>query len=80
MNGEQLRKAQSIFEELAGLPAPRRDVILEERCGDDRELRAFVERVLASHDEGIGNFLESPEIEIMKLFRGHGTHRDSPSE
>ncbi|MHC4903587.1 MAG: hypothetical protein ACYTGD_18210 [Planctomycetota bacterium] len=43
MNGEQLKRAQEIFEELADLPAPQRGAILDERCGDDQELRAFVE-------------------------------------
>ncbi|MHC4140658.1 MAG: hypothetical protein ACYSUF_01850 [Planctomycetota bacterium] len=80
MNGEQLKKAQSIFEELADLPASQRGPILDERCGDDKELRAFVERLLASHDQGLGNFLQSPEIEITKLFKGRSTRRDAPSE
>ena len=80
MNGEQLAKAQSIFEELADLPACRRDPILDEHCGDDQELRVFVERLLASHDQGLGNFLQSPEIEITKLFKRRGTHRDAPSD
>jgi hypothetical protein len=80
MNGEQLKKAQSIFEEVADLPAPQRGPILDERCGDDEELRAFLEQLLASHDQGLGDFLQSPEIEITKLFKGRGTRRDAPSE
>ena len=80
MNGEQLKKAQSIFEALADLPASQRGPILDERCGDDEELRAFVERLLASHDQGLGDFLQAPEIEIIKLFKRRGTRRDAHSE
>jgi len=80
MNGEQLAKAQSIFEELADLPVSQRGPILDDRCGDDQELRAFVERLLASHDQGLGDFLQAPEIEITRLFKRRGTHRDAPSE
>ncbi|MHC4083333.1 MAG: hypothetical protein ACYS15_14055 [Planctomycetota bacterium] len=80
MNGEQLKRAQEIFEELADLPAPQRGAILDERCGDDQELRAFVEQLLASHDQGLGDFLQTPEIEITKLFQGRSTRRDAPSE
>ncbi|MHC4416858.1 MAG: hypothetical protein ACYS0G_16440 [Planctomycetota bacterium] len=80
MNGEQLKKAQEIFEALADLPASERRPILDERCGDDAELRAFVERLLARFDRGLGDFLQSPEIEITKLFKGRGTRRDAPSE
>jgi hypothetical protein len=60
MNGEQLKKAQSIFEEAVDLPASRRGPILAERCGDDEELRAFVEQLLASNDQGLGDFLQAP--------------------
>ena len=80
MNGEQLKKAQAIFEEVVDLPAPQRGPILDERCGDDQELRTFIERLLVSHNHGLGDFLQSPEIEITKLFKGRGTRRDAPSE
>ena len=80
MNGEQLRKAQAIFEELADLPASRRGPILDERCGDDEQLRAFVEQLLASHDRGLGDFLQSPEIEITRLLKDRHAQRDDRSE
>jgi hypothetical protein len=80
MSGERLKKAQSIFEELSDLPPSQRGAILVERCGDDQELRGFVGRLLASNDQGLGNFLQSPEIEITKLFGGRGSRRDTPSD
>ncbi|MHC4127075.1 MAG: hypothetical protein ACYSWT_09865 [Planctomycetota bacterium] len=80
MNGEQLKKAQAIFEEVVDLPASQRGPILDERCGDDEELRTFVEQLLASHNQGLGDFLQTPEIEITRLFKGRRTRRDGPSE
>jgi hypothetical protein len=80
MNGEQLKKAQAIFEAVADLPAPQRGPILDERCGGDEELRAFVEQLLASHDQGLGDFLQAPEIEVMRLFERRRTRRDAPPE
>ncbi len=81
MNGEQLKKAQSIFEELADLPAPQRGPILDERCGDDEELRAFVDRLLARYDRGLGDFLQSPAPEIARLLlEGSDDGPDGPSE
>jgi hypothetical protein len=78
MNGEQLRKAQAIFEELADLPPEKRRPILDQRCGDDEELRAFVEQLLASHDQGLGDFLQAPEIEITRLLKRRHRQGDAP--
>jgi hypothetical protein len=80
MNGEQLKKAQAIFEELVDLPASQRGPILDERCGDDQELRTFIERLLASHNQGLGDFLQTPEIEISRLLKKRDTQRDAASE
>jgi hypothetical protein len=66
--------------EVVDLPAAQRGPVLDERCGDDEELRAFVEQLLDSHDRGLGDFLQSPEIEITRLFKGRSTRRDAPSE
>jgi hypothetical protein len=80
MNGEQLNRAQAIFEEAVDLPASQRGPLLDDRCGDDQELRTFVERLLSSHDRGLDDFLQTPEIEIARLLRGRDTQRDGRCE
>ena len=62
MSAERLRAARAIFDELADLPTGARPDELARRCGGDAELRALVERLLAQHDQGVGDFLEKPAI------------------
>ena len=52
-----LRRAESIFVELLAMPEADRGARLAERCGNDDELRALVERLLRHDDDGMGGFL-----------------------
>ncbi len=52
MHGERLRKAESVFDALVDLTPAKRAKEMAAHCGDDAELRAFVETLLASHDSG----------------------------
>src|SRR5690349_5983387 len=58
-NGDKMGE-QTIFAEAATRLSPdERAQFLAEACGDDLELRARVELLLAAHDRA-GGFLESP--------------------
>lgn len=65
MTDDQLAEAKSIFQAAAELPAEKRQEFLSQRCGDNRKLRALVERLLDLHDGGIGDFLEPPDAETQ---------------
>jgi serine/threonine protein kinase len=60
MDATRLARAQSIFEDLAGVPAAERGAALAERCGGDSPLRELVDELLANHDRGLGGFIRSP--------------------
>ncbi|MHC4220032.1 MAG: serine/threonine protein kinase, partial [Planctomycetota bacterium] len=64
MTVEHMKRAEAIFEELADLPPADRDPILSERCGGDERLRNFVTQLLAEHDRGLGEFMQSPPVEV----------------
>jgi serine/threonine protein kinase len=59
-----MKQAEAIFEELADLPAADRGVMLTERCKGDEQLRDFVTQLLAEHDRGLGQFMQSPPVEL----------------
>ena len=57
MRDDHLTLAESIFQAAADLSVEERDRLLLDRCGDDVELRLFVQRLLTNHDERMGSFL-----------------------
>jgi serine/threonine protein kinase/tetratricopeptide (TPR) repeat protein len=62
MDSALLKQAEDLFDALADLPAGDREPILDEHCGDHGELRSLVERLLASHDTGLGSFMDQPVV------------------
>jgi eukaryotic-like serine/threonine-protein kinase len=50
LNDVHVAKAEMIFDAVVDLPPEERAVALETRCGDDTELRSFVERLLKIDD------------------------------
>lgn len=60
MRGEQLKAAESIFNAVVDLEPSQRDQALAERCGDDVELRNFVEKLIAGHDSESADLLRTP--------------------
>lgn len=48
MNVDQARQALAIFSDICGLEPDQRRAALDTRCGDDADLRAAVERMLAA--------------------------------
>jgi serine/threonine protein kinase/Flp pilus assembly protein TadD len=62
MDDLNLKKVQAAFGAAAGLPPDERDAVLAEHCGENHDLRALVESMLANHDSGMGSFLCTPDI------------------
>ncbi|MCP3902974.1 MAG: serine/threonine protein kinase, partial [Planctomycetes bacterium] len=60
MTPERWQEIKRLFGLLRGGDPDRRRALLDERCGDDDELRAEVQRLL-DLEEGLGEFLEPPE-------------------
>ncbi|HNQ24762.1 MAG TPA: serine/threonine-protein kinase [Phycisphaerae bacterium] len=52
MSTDKLERARELFEAALGCPAEQRDALLREQCGDDADLRAEVE-VLLAHAERV---------------------------
>jgi serine/threonine protein kinase len=61
MSPERYQQIKQLFARVADLPAKERPAALDRLCGGDPELRAEVERVLAS-DRGAGKFMEQPAL------------------
>ncbi len=69
------QRLEQLLAEAAGKTDPaQRTAFLDKACGDDRELRAEVERLLAAHEQA-GSFLESPLMPDPKAMFG-----DRPDE
>jgi serine/threonine-protein kinase len=55
-------RAKDIFGDLIALPAHERALVLDERCGDDVELKRFVESLLAADE----NFVETRDDPMLR--------------
>lgn len=62
LDAARLARAEEIFQELVGFSHEKRRAVLADRCGDDAELRAFVEQLLESDAQGLTRFLETPAV------------------
>ena len=71
-----LGSAISIFETVIALPSDQRERGISKACGDDDELRTYVQQLLAIDDSGMDSFLRSPHDTETTLHRGD--HADSP--
>ncbi len=60
MDASRIRKAENIFQQAVDLPLDARGALLDQSCQSDPELRRYVEALLAHHDSGMGEFLETP--------------------
>jgi serine/threonine protein kinase/tetratricopeptide (TPR) repeat protein len=68
MKQDRFQKAETIFQAAVELPAADRDGLVADRCGDDVELRALVERLLLHHADGMSRFLEpAAECETARV-------------
>ena len=63
MTPERWQQIEELFHSVAARPAVERTAFLDRACAGDEELRAEVERLLASHDEA-GSFIKAPAFEV----------------
>ena len=54
-------RARELFFAVIDMPEERRAAFLSEQCGEDEQLRAEVESLLAQ-DEGTGEFMDAPVV------------------
>jgi len=82
---DRWRRADEVFEAALDLPPVERPAYLDEACGDDAELRALVERLLASSEEETrslhpGGALDNPLWgEVARELAGEEGEEESPS-
>ena len=62
---ERWERVNSIFDDAVELAEPERARFLEQECGDDRELRAEVDSLLASDAEA-SQFIEDPPLALPR--------------
>lgn len=75
MASDQWEQLQQIFLEATALPASERPEFLDEACGDNAELRAEVEKLLAEDDEaGSSEILKPVDFDFQDLY----SHTASP--
>src|SRR5687767_1742587 len=61
MTPERWRRAKELFDDALRVEPGARIPLLEAACGDDRELRATVDRLLAGH-AGAADFMERSPV------------------
>ncbi len=66
MASDRDQAAEQLFLEALGLEPEARARLLDARCGDDSELRAFVSDLLGAHSEAGELFDESPVAEMAR--------------
>jgi eukaryotic-like serine/threonine-protein kinase len=75
MSVDQWERTKQILEEALRVLAPERSKFLDVACGNDEELRAEVESLIASHEQAGSQFLAATAPEILDL-----TSSTSPSQ
>ncbi|HEY7504284.1 MAG TPA: protein kinase [Gemmatimonadales bacterium] len=69
MTSERFQRCEELFHAAVALPDEQRAVFLQQRCADDPDLRAEVERLLAAHTRA-GDFISSPAIASSRTWSG----------
>jgi serine/threonine protein kinase len=67
MSTERWERTKQILEEALRLAPEPRQAYLDAACGQDAELRAEVESLVASYDEAGSQFLEAAAPELLEL-------------
>jgi serine/threonine protein kinase len=65
MSSERWERTKRVLEEALRLASERRPAYLDSACGTDRELRAEVESLIASHEEAGSQFLAVAAPELL---------------
>lgn len=62
MNADDYKKLKDIFQAAVELPPEERSAYLDERCPDDPDIRAEIDRLLNSYES---SFLEDPAVGVL---------------
>src|SRR5215469_6671448 len=73
MSTERWERTKEILEEALRYPPERRKSYLDVACDTDRELRAEVESLIASHQEAGSQFLAEPAPQVLDLDASRAT-------
>jgi predicted ATPase/predicted Ser/Thr protein kinase len=80
MSAQQWEKTKQILEEALRLVPDRRAAYLDVACGADRDLRAEVESLIASHEAAGSQFLRADAPELLELTALENGPTASPSQ
>src|SRR5690349_5456262 len=75
MNTQQWERTKEILQAAVQLPSDQRQSYLNAACGTDRDMRAEVESLIASHEEAGSQFLAADAPEVLL-----GAPSTSPNE
>ena len=67
MDADRWERTKQILEEALRLAPNQRDEYLASACGDDGELRAEVESLIASYEEAGSHFMKAPAPEVLEI-------------
>ncbi len=67
MSSDRWERTKQILEEALRYPPERRNAYLDVACSGDRELRAEVESLIASHEEAGSQFLAAAAPEVLDM-------------
>ncbi len=73
MGSELWSQAESIFLAAENIPMEKRPQFLDQQCGDNKDLRSFVENLLAHDDQGMDDFLQAKLVPASVDSMGEGT-------
>jgi len=79
MSVDQWERTKQILEEALRVSAEKRSKFLDVACGNDRELRAEVESLIASHEQAGSQFLAAAAPDILDLTSSTSPSSASPS-
>jgi serine/threonine-protein kinase len=72
VNAERWNEIDALFDAALNLPPEERAAFLDGACGDDRDLREVIERLIAA-DEDAKTFLERPPLVLIDGDTGEGS-------
>jgi serine/threonine protein kinase len=79
MSVDQWERTKQILEQALGVPAEERSKFLDLACGNDQELRAEVESLIASHEQAGSQFLAAAAPDILDLTSSTSSFSTNPS-
>jgi serine/threonine protein kinase/Tol biopolymer transport system component len=78
MSGDRWERTKQILEEALRVSVEERSKFLDVACGNDQELRAEVESLIASHEQAGSQFLAAAAPDILELTSSTSSTSTSP--